>query len=186
MRFRSVAVTAGSGSGQEKTLALFRSALVARGIPPDGEECLPVTFEADASLEKEEFAAAQGGHGEIVLSASSLRGFVYAFSRFLRKIERRGDAWTVCGELFGRFAPRMRIRGHQLGYRPKNNTYDAWDVPEFAAYYLDMMAFGSNTVELMPGGTDDGERNEIMKRDENEMLFLCAEAADEVDLDVSV
>ena len=185
MRFRSVAVTAGSGSGQEKALALFRSALKARGIPPDGEECLPMTFEADASLEKEEFAAAQRG-GEIVLSASSLRGFVYAFSRFLRKIERRGDAWTVCGELFGRFAPRMRIRGHQLGYRPKNNTYDAWDVPEFAAYYLDMMAFGSNTVELMPGGTDDGERNEIMKRDENEMLFLCAEAADEVDLDVSV
>jgi hypothetical protein len=28
-------------------------------------------------------------------------------------------------------APRYRLRGHQLGYRPKTNSYDGWTVADW-------------------------------------------------------
>ena len=47
------------------------------------------------------------------------------------------------------------MRGHQLGYRPKSNTYDAWSVPVFEQYIRDLAVFGSNAVELIPPRSDD-------------------------------
>jgi hypothetical protein len=52
-------------------------------------------------------------------------------------------------------APQFSVRGHQLGYRFKNNTYDAWTPERFEQYIRDLAVFGSNTIELLPPKTDD-------------------------------
>ncbi len=181
MKITSVSVTAEG----EKALAaagLFREELSLRGISESGGT--EIVFR-ETEMPKDDFEAADR-EGRIVFRASSLRGFIYAYSRFFRKLEKRNGGWFCVPELFGSFSPKYRFRGHQFGYRPKNNTCDAWGPKEFRRAFLDTMAFGSNIAEIMPGGTDDGERNGLMRWSENEMLFLCSEEADRIDIDVSV
>ena len=111
---------------------------------------------------------------------------IYGYSHFLRKTEYKGGTVRLICDIDGDYAPDKPLRGHQLGYRPTNNTYDAWTPSHFYRYFKDMMYFNSNIVELMPGGTDDGERNELMQLSENDMMYECAALADTLDLDVSV
>ncbi len=51
--------------------------------------------------------------------------------------------------------PVIALRGHQLGYRPKSNTYDAWTLANFEQYIRDLAVFGTNAVELVPPRSDD-------------------------------
>ena len=52
-------------------------------------------------------------------------------------------------------APAVAVRGHQLGYRPKTNSYDAWTVPMWEQYIRDLAVFGTNAIELIPPRSDD-------------------------------
>ena len=43
----------------------------------------------------------------------------------------------VTGRAYTNFptsSPKYRLRGHQIGYRPKVNTYDAWTPADFEQY----------------------------------------------------
>ncbi len=51
--------------------------------------------------------------------------------------------------------PKYPLRGHQLGYRPKTNSYDAWSVPMWDQYIRDLAVFGTNAIELIPPRSDD-------------------------------
>jgi hypothetical protein len=42
-----------------------------------------------------------------------------------------------------------------LGYRPKTNSYDAWNVPMWESYIRDLAVFGANAIELIPPRSDD-------------------------------
>ena len=181
MKLFSVDFVANTSPGQ-KAVQILEAEFAKRSVPCTGGTEL--VFE-EKDLACDSFETAEQG-GRIILSASSLRGFLYAGFRFLRKLERRRDGFELLDGFFGSFSPKYPYRGHQYGYRPKNNTCDAWTPEQFRQAFLDAMAFGANTAELMPGGTDDGERNALMGWSENEMLFLCSEMADDVDIDVSV
>ena len=52
-------------------------------------------------------------------------------------------------------SPWQKMRGHQLGYRPKTNSYDGWDAGQFEQYIVDLALFGTNFIELIPWKTDD-------------------------------
>jgi hypothetical protein len=45
-------------------------------------------------------------------------------------------------------APRYPIRGHQLGNRDVNNTYEAW-TSSSTAYIRDLALFGANSIEII-------------------------------------
>ena len=60
---------------------------------------------------------------------------------------------TLDDDLSVTTAPKYPLRGHQLGYRPKTNSYDAWDLPQWEQYYRDLAVFGCNAVELIPPRT---------------------------------
>lgn len=49
------------------------------------------------------------------------------------------------------------FRGHQLGYRPKTNSYDGWDLQQWEQYIRDLAVFGANSVELIPPRSDDAD-----------------------------
>ena len=120
---------------------------------------------------------------KIAFFAHRLRGFIYAYSMFLRKAVFKDGKITLVKNISGEYKPSKKIRGHQLGYRDCNNTYDAWDSNQFRRYILDLMMFGTNTFE---GICDDEKQNCLMIDSARDMLIKNADTCKELDVDVSV
>ncbi len=122
----------------------------------------------------------------VTVCASGIRGFIYGFGMFLRKFVSVCGVPSLAEDITGKYRADKSIRGHQVGYRTTPNTYDAWTYEDYRRYYLDMMFFGTNTVEHIPYERGVSKRNRLMKYDEEEFLVRATEMADEFDLDVSL
>ena len=122
----------------------------------------------------------------VTVCASGIRGFIYGFGMFLRKIVPVCGVPVLSEDISGSYSPDKSIRGHQIGYRTTPNTYDAWSYEDYRRYYLDMMFFGTNIVEHIPYERGVSKRNRLMKYDEEEFLVKASEMADEYDLNVSL
>lgn len=142
-------------------------------------------FADDAALSKDSYRI-ECTESCTAVFASGIRGFIFGFGMFLRKIEKNGDTIVLTDDISGIYSPDKEIRGHQVGYRTTPNTYDAWSYEDYRRYYLDMMFFGTNTVEHIPYERGVSKRNRLMKYDEEEFIVNAAAMADEFDLDVSV
>ena len=57
------------------------------------------------------------------------RGVLFGVGRLLRELHMQHGSARLSDDLDITTAPKQRLRGHQLGYRPKTNSYDGWDVP---------------------------------------------------------
>lgn len=149
------------------------------------EEGPCVSFVVDSSIACKDSYRIALENGVVRLFANGIRGLVFAFSMFLRKITINGKEVKLIKDISGEYAPFMKIRGHQLGYRTTPNTYDAWVPEQYYRYYRDMMFFGTNMCEHI---LDDSEavRNWLMKYDPDDMLMEASKLADELDMDVSL
>ena len=83
------------------------------------------------------------------------RGVLFGVGKLLRSLEMSRDRVALRATLDVTTAPAMPIRGHQLGYRPKTNSYDGWDLPQWEQYIRDLAVFGCNAIELIPPRSDD-------------------------------
>lgn len=83
------------------------------------------------------------------------RGVLFGVGRLLRELRPGRQAVALPAGFAERSAPRTPLRGHQLGYRPKTNSYDGWTVPMWEQYVRDLAVFGCNAVELIPPRSDD-------------------------------
>ncbi|MCL2531735.1 MAG: hypothetical protein FWE40_06220 [Oscillospiraceae bacterium] len=136
-----------------------------------------VTFATDETMPKDHYRIAQ----DFTITASGLRGHIFGIGRLLRKIEiKDGKATLVC-DISGEYAPQKRIRGHQLGYRGNNNTYDAWTPKQFHRYHLDMMLFGTNIAEHVPD--EGGNTSALMPMPPNELLVEVSKFCQALDMD---
>ncbi|MDR3706983.1 MAG: hypothetical protein P4L33_01685 [Capsulimonadaceae bacterium] len=83
------------------------------------------------------------------------RGTLFGVGRLIREL--RWARWSagVPDGLEIETSPAYPLRGHQVGYRPKVNTYDGWTPAIFEQYVRDLILFGCNAIELMPPRTDD-------------------------------
>ena len=124
--------------------------------------------------------------GIIEFYGKTIRGLIFAYSHFLRKVIFKNGENILIENISGVYAPQKKIRGHQAGYRTTPNTYDAWDYDQYFQYYLDMMAFGANTVEHNGTRPDKSFRNRLMKYEQYEFLVEASRLADAIDLDVSL
>jgi len=123
---------------------------------------------------------------ELIFSSSGLRGFIFCIGRFFRKTQPEGNRIVSVINLSCDFSPVKKVRGHQLGYRGLNNTYDMWSIEDYSRYYLDMMYFGANTVEHIPYEKGVSGKKPFMKYDELELLRLASAEAAKYGLDVSL
>lgn len=114
------------------------------------------------------------------------RGVFFGVGRLLRSLHMAEGSVEVDADLVHRGAPAYPVRGHQLGYRPKNNTYDAWSPEDYERYVRDLVVFGTNTIELMPPNTDDEDTNALMKVPKLEMLGILSRMLDRYDVDLSL
>ena len=115
----------------------------------------------------------------VILNGRDARGVLFGVGRLLRELRMERGKVSLDAALDISTAPDFPLRGHQLGYRPKTNSYDAWTVEIWEQYIRDLIVFGCNAIELVPPRTDDDQDSphfplsqiEMMKR----MSQLCAD-----------
>lgn len=188
MKYNSFKIYAQTDAAK-KAAELFADEIKSRcdeiGIAYCGIDEADFLFIEDSSLLKDSYSIICK-NGKTEIHASGIRGFIFGFGMFLRKIEKCGNSVEVIDDISGFYTPDKVIRGHQVGYRTTPNTYDAWSYEDYRRYYLDMMFFGTNTVEHIPYERGVSKRNRLMKYDEEEFIAKASAMADEFDLDVSV
>lgn len=112
------------------------------------------------------------------------RGVLYGVGKLLRNIEIQQGQVLVPGSLRIASTPKYPIRGHQLGYRPKTNAYDAWTPGQYDNYIRDLAIFGANSIEIMPPRTDDDFSSIHMKLPAIEMIAEQSKICDSYGTDV--
>jgi hypothetical protein len=125
------------------------------------------------------------GHAVVVLG-NDARGVLFGVGRLLRELRMERDRVLLPESFRIASAPRYPVRGHQLGYRPKTNSYDGWDIPQWEQYFRDLAAFGTNIVELLPPKTDDAPDSPHFPRPPMEMMVAMSRLLDEYGLDVGI
>ena len=106
------------------------------------------------------------GQSRLIVLGREERGEFYGMAWILRKAKIREGSVEIPESLDGvSMTPEYPLRGHQLGYRDKNNTYSAWTAEDFEAYIQDLALFGANAIELLPPKTDDNLYSATFLRD---------------------
>jgi hypothetical protein len=122
----------------------------------------------------------------VVVAGNDDRGVVFGAGYLLRNLHMDRQRLDLADGLNVTTAPKVAIRGHQLGYRPKTNAYDAWSVPMWEQYIRELAIFGTNTIELIPPRSDDANDSPHFALPKMEMMVEMSRIADEYGLNVSV
>lgn len=122
----------------------------------------------------------------VIVAGKDARGILYGVGRLLRKTEMTQGKWQVSDRLTISTSPRYPMRGHQLGYRPKTNAYDAFTVAGFDQYIRELALFGANTIEILPPRTDDDATSRHMKVPAAQMIVEQSRICNSYGLDVSI
>jgi hypothetical protein len=130
-------------------------------------------------------AAGRAAPTVLVLGADP-RGVLFGAGRLLRELQMTRGSLRVPAAFSMVSTPQVALRGHQLGYRPKTNSYDAWDVPMWEQYIRDLAIFGTNAIELIPPRSDDAPDSPHFPLPQMQMMVEMSRIANEYGLDVWV
>ena len=114
------------------------------------------------------------------------RGVIFGAGLLLRQLHMGRQKLELAADLKIQSEPKTQIRGHQLGYRPKSNTYDAWTVPMWEQYIRDLAVFGTNTIELIPPRSDDAADSSHFPLTQIDMMAEMSKLANQYAMDVSI
>jgi hypothetical protein len=120
------------------------------------------------------------------VAGNDARGVLFGVGRLLRELRLERDRITLPGDFRIATAPRTALRGHQLGYRPKTNSYDGWTVALWEQYIRDLAVFGCNAIELIPPRSDDAADSPHFPLPPQRMMIEQSRLADAYGLDVWV
>ena len=130
-------------------------------------------------------AASSGVEGaRVTVLGADARGVLFGVGRLLRELRMERGSVTLPASFGVTSTPDTKLRGHQLGYRPKTNSYDGWDLRQWEQYYRDLAVFGCNTVELIPPRSDDAPDSPHFPLPQMEMMGGMSRVAAEYGLDV--
>jgi hypothetical protein len=122
--------------------------------------------------------------GAVTVSGSDARGVLFGVGRLLRALEMSRDRVGLRDDFRVDTAPETRLRGHQLGYRPKTNSYDGWTVAMWEQYIRDLAVFGANAVELIPPRSDDAPDSPHFPKPQMETMTAVSDLLDQYGMDV--
>lgn len=91
----------------------------------------------------------------LVIAGNDSRGLLFGIGYLLRKLEMAPGRAVLHHPISICTAPQYPVRGIQIGYRFKNNTYDAWTLDMFEQHIRDLAIFGNNTIQLVAPNSDD-------------------------------
>ncbi|MBK5290419.1 MAG: hypothetical protein JJE04_01830 [Acidobacteriia bacterium] len=112
------------------------------------------------------------------------RGVLFGVGRLLRELRIARGSLAVPDGLSITTAPQYPMRGHQLGYRPKTNSYDGWTLGMWEQYIRDLAVFGTNAIELIPPRSDDAADSPLFPLPPMQTMVGMSRLADEYGLDV--
>lgn len=121
----------------------------------------------------------------IIVLGKDERGEFYGMARILRNISAKKGI-IMCSDVIRDISmtPEYPLRGHQLGYRDKNNTYSAWTIQDYEHYIRDMALFGANAIELLPPKTDDALFSSTFVEDPFELMIEVSKIIHSYNMDV--
>src|SRR5262245_55243520 len=117
----------------------------------------------------------------IFVIGTDSRGLLFGVGKLLRSFDWSPGAARLAADFRADLSPRVAIRGHQLGYRARANSWDAWTVEQFDRYVRDLVVFGANSVENIP--FEDSNKSVLMKVPRPEMNLAMAEICARYDVD---
>jgi hypothetical protein len=120
----------------------------------------------------------------INITGNDPRGTLFGAGALLRHLHMDRDIVEAPDNLDLASAPKYPLRGHQLGYRPKTNSYDGWDVRQWEQYIRDLVVFGTNAIELIPPRSDDAADSPHFPLPPMQMMIEMSRIANEYGLDV--
>jgi len=143
-----------------------------QAVPPELAIVLGTTAEIESLLSKPLFLQWKSHHSPtttnpegysvtplgkhlIVLAGNTPRAELFAAGWLLRNARFTETSIDLPTPKPFYTAPEKSVRGYQIGYRMKNNTYDAWTVAQFEQQMLDLAVFGINTVQFVAPISDD-------------------------------
>lgn len=120
----------------------------------------------------------------VTVSGNDARGVLYGVGGLLREMRMKRGSIEIPDGLSVTTVPKYALRGHQLGYRPKTNSYDGWTVAMWEQYIRDLAVFGANAVELIPPRSDDAPDSPHFPLPQMQMMVEMARILDEYGMDV--
>ena len=105
---------------------------------------------------------------------ASPRGALYGVGHLLRNLRWDKGTARLVSPLALVTAPAYPIRGHQLGYRARANSYDAWDTAQYEQYIRELALFGVNCIENIPFQDTTSTLMKLPRRTMNrELSAIC-------------
>src|SRR5262245_4731058 len=120
----------------------------------------------------------------VSVTGNDARGILFGVGRLLRSLRMTKRKITLPDHFDIITAPKYPLRGHQLGYRPKTNSYDGWTLPMWEQYIRDLAVFGANAVELIPPRSDDAADSPHFPLTQIDTMIGVSRICDEYGLDV--
>ena len=151
---------------------------IVSAAPSDGPS-VQITVDNSAGLPAEGYRVVSEG-STVTITGADKRGALFGAGFFLRKM-----VWSQGSVSFAEgtteSAPQYSIRGHQLGYRPTANSWDAWSPEEFERYILELAFLGLNAVENIPYQLTD--TNPLMQHSRMDINIHMSRVCEKYDLD---
>ncbi len=126
----------------------------------------------------------RGVGAAVFVIGNDARGVLFGVGHLLRTLRMKRGSILLPDDLDIATAPRYPLRGHQLGYRPKTNSYDAWTVAMWEQYIRDLAVFGTNAIELIPPRSDDDADSPHFPLPQIDMMAEMSRICDDYGLDV--
>ena len=143
------------------------------------------TAPAGGKAEGYRVKALTGGNAPvIVIAGNDARGVLFGCGRLLREMKMTREAVQLDSAWSADTAPVTPLRGHQLGFRPKVNSYDGWTAPMWEQYFRDLIVFGTNAVELIPPRSDDDDESPHFPLPKIDMMVEMSQLAKDYGLDL--
>ena len=120
----------------------------------------------------------------VAVVGNDARGVLFGVGRLLRELRVSPGRVTLPASINLASAPKYPLRGHQLGYRPKTNSYDAWDLVQWDRYIRELAIFGTNAIELIPPRSDDAADSPHFPLPPLEMMAGMSQTCADYGLDV--
>jgi hypothetical protein len=118
------------------------------------------------------------------VGGNDARGVLFGVGRLLRTMRLEKKKITLPADFKVATAPQYPLRGHQLGYRPKTNSYDGWNLALWEQYIRDLAVFGANAIELIPPRSDDDADSPHFPLAPMEMMVGMSKLCDDYGIDV--
>ena len=124
----------------------------------------------------------KGGH-VIVVAGNDVRGELFGAGWLLRNSDYEGSVPRLPLNAKMLSSPDKPVRGHQIGYRFKNNTYDAWTLTQFEQHIHDLAVFGTNTIQVISPASDDAKASPLFHAPALDVFYGLSRLCDKYGLD---